>query len=163
MAKEAAATGASTREDPSRRAMERRLRGWSFALALGVALDGALGLAALVTVGFGRATSWLPRPGRDVYVVHALVGAALGVGALVLAIGARALPRVPRVCARVGFVGVGVGALGGVLADVRALRLGGAALMFVGVGAAFLAYLTAALATPAGDEEHGGSDIVGAD
>ncbi len=134
----------------------------SFALAALVALDGALGLAALATVGFGRATSFLPRPGRSVYLAHSLLGVALGVGALARWSSARAAGRVQRACAAAGLVGVALGACGGALADVRAARLGGAALMFLGVAVAFLAYLTAGLATDPADGRGGEVEAVGA-
>ncbi len=108
-----------------------------------VGLEGALGVAALVVVPYGRPDVWLPTGGRAVYVVHAVVGGVLGLIGAVLVLATRTRPtRVPFYSALVGFLGVAVGAGGGVLAVYRADRLAGMGLMFLGVVVAGFAYLT---------------------
>jgi len=129
-----------------------RERRW-MAMAALVAADFVLGMAALFVVPFGRSSSWFPRAGRGVYLAHAILGAALGLGALAVVAGARGAPRVRRAPAMAALGGIAAGAAGGALAAYHGARLEGAALMFVGSGIAGLAYLTAALAGPPGDAD----------
>jgi len=112
------------------------------AMAWGVGLEFVLGLAGLLFVPFGRPDEWLPSKGEAIYAAHAALGGVLGVGSLVLLVRAARAGRLARIGAVIGLVGMALGVLGGVLASYHAARLGGMALMLVGVVVAGFGYLT---------------------
>ncbi|HUZ21058.1 MAG TPA: hypothetical protein VMU75_10865 [Acidimicrobiales bacterium] len=112
------------------------------AMAWGVGLEFALGLAGLLLVPFGRPDEWLPSKGEAIYAAHAALGGLLGVGSLVLLVRAAHAGRLARIGAVVGLVGMALGVVGGVLATYHAARLGGMALMLVGIVVAGFGYLT---------------------
>ena len=114
---------------------------WTVMAAL-VGLDFLLGVAAIVSVPFGRASVWLPVKGRAVYAAHGVVGAALGVGALVLlARFGSSAHRISRLGAKTGVAGIVVGLAGGLLAVDHPVRLVGMALMLLGSLVAGIGYL----------------------
>jgi small-conductance mechanosensitive channel len=113
-------------------------------LMIGVCVEFAAGLFGMLYVPFNRPDGWLSHRGEAIYVLHALLGGLLGVGALavVLYVFTRAPGRrVDRIAAVSGLVGVVVGALGGILCVDHPLRLLGMALMFLGGSVAFFGYL----------------------
>jgi hypothetical protein len=103
------------------------------AMAWLVGIDFLLGIGAIVSVPFGRASGWLPAKGKAMYVPHAVVGALLVVGALYLLgrYGASA-KRICRLGARTGIAGIALGIVGGLLSVDHPLRLAGMGLMLVG-------------------------------
>ncbi len=116
------------------------------AMGVLVSLDFLLGIGAIAEVPFGRATEWLPAKGRGLYVPHAIVGAALGLGAVyLLARYGRSTHRIARLAARWGIAGIAVGVVGGLLAVVHPLRLAGMGLMLVGGLAAAIGYFMPSL------------------
>jgi hypothetical protein len=115
------------------------------AMAVAVALEFVVGLAALVLVPIGRPSGLIPRQGRLVYDVHALIGAGLLVGAVTLAIASRRAMRMVRISAVAGLVGVLLGGAGGLVANSHPLRLLGISLMFAGSMVAGFAYLVGVL------------------
>jgi len=117
-------------------------RRWPYlAMAGGVAVELALGLAVLSTLPLERPTGWLPTPGRALYVVHGLVGLAMLGGALWGLRHGTGAGRLLRVAWWGGMIGMGIGALGGLAAVAHPLRLLGMALMLVGSVVALLGYL----------------------
>ncbi len=116
----------------------RRAAVW---LCILVGVELALGIATLVAVPTGRPTGLVPTEGRAVFLMHALVGVPLALGATALWLGHRRGGRMMRLCVWIGGVGVGVASLGGLVAASHPLRLVGAALMLVGSLAAGFGYL----------------------
>jgi hypothetical protein len=112
-------------------------------LMISVTAEFFSGLIGMLYVPFNRPDGWLAHRGEAIYLVHALLGALLGVAALAVAFHVlrTQVHRVDRIAAVSGFCGVAVGALGGALCVSHPLRLLGMALMFVGVAVAFFAYL----------------------
>jgi hypothetical protein len=113
---------------------------WLSMLGL-VGLEFALGVVAFLVVPTGRPSGLVPHRGTLIYLVHTIVGALLGIGAVVLMVAANHAGRPVRIGAIVGLVGVMIGAGGGVLTVDHALRLLGMALMVVGTAGALLGYL----------------------
>ncbi len=103
-----------------------------------------IGGAELFFVPLNRPTGWLAHHGEALYVVHALFGMALGIGALAV-FGAAAttahLVQVDRTAAIGGLMGVAAGAFGGALSYERSLRLVAIAFMLLGVAVAMFCYL----------------------
>lgn len=120
----------------------------------------ALGVAALLSVPFGRSTSLLPHHGEVAYLVHALAGMVLAVGAVAVLAASWHAERVLRVAAVVALVSLAVAGGGGALAVYHSLRIAGAGLMLVGGMVAALAYLTPVIEAPPaqGADVPGGSD-----
>jgi hypothetical protein len=113
-------------------------------MMIGVIAEFMIGGAELFYVPLNRPTGWLAHHGEAIYVVHALLGATLGLGALYVlsrALTTAHLVQVQRTAAIGGFLGVAVGALGGVLSYERALRLYAISFMMLGVAVAFFCYL----------------------
>jgi hypothetical protein len=103
-----------------------------------------IGGAELFYVPLDRPTGWLAHHGEALYVVHALFGMVLGIGALWVfaeAVTTRHLVQVDRTAAVGGLMGVAAGALGGVLSYERSLRLLAIAFMLLGVAVAMFCYL----------------------
>ena len=116
---------------------------WLFLLVT-VVVDFVAGLVGMLYVPFGRPNGLLVHRGEAAYLIHAVLGGALGVAAIAVVLhvsSRRSRHRVDRIAAISGLCGVLVGALGGVLCAVHVLRLSGMALMFVGVSVAFFGYL----------------------
>jgi hypothetical protein len=118
-------------------------RAWWVALTVAVAVEFLAGLIGMVYVPFNRPDGWLVHRGEAIYLVHALLGAPLGIAALAVAFHALRTPvhRVDRIAAVSGLCGVTIGAIGGALCVSHPLRLAGMAMMFVGVAVAFFGYL----------------------
>jgi hypothetical protein len=121
------------------------LHRWFFiTMLVGVIAEFIIGGAELFYVPLNRPTGWLAHHGEGIYVVHAVLGMALGVGALYVfsrALTTLHLVQVQRTAAIGGFLGVAAGAVGGVLSYERELRLYAIAFMFLGVAVAFFCYL----------------------
>ncbi|MGH9110364.1 MAG: hypothetical protein ACRDY3_13070 [Acidimicrobiales bacterium] len=121
-----------------------RSAAWT-AMTVVVCAELLVGVVALVAVPIGRPDGLFPRQGRAVYDAHALLGAALGVGAVLLWVASRRAGRVLRIAAVAGLVGVALGGVGGLLSTEHALRLGGVVLMFGGTMVGGFAYMVGAL------------------
>jgi hypothetical protein len=126
-------------------ASPRVRRVWWVAMLVAVILEFVTGLLGMLYVPFNRANGWLAHRGEVTYLVHALLGALLGLAAVALAFHVLRTPthRIDRIAAVSGLCGVLIGAVGGVLCVSHSLRLLGMALMFVGVAVAFFGYLIA--------------------
>jgi hypothetical protein len=112
-------------------------------IALGglVSLELALGIGALVAVPYGRPAAWLPAQGRSLYLAHAALGGALGLGATALFLRARRAPRITRLGSILGFAGVVTAAGGGLASVDHPTRFLGVALMLLGTVVAGFGYL----------------------
>jgi hypothetical protein len=116
--------------------------GW-LSLAALVGVVGILGVAALVVVPMGRSTVLVPMTGRVVYLLHALSGGVLAVGAAIALILAwDGGDRLARRSSVAGLLGTALGAGGGLLTVLPAQRVLGIVLMLAGVFVAGVAYLT---------------------
>ena len=114
-------------------------------MSVGVGVEFAVGLAALLLVPMGRPSGPFPQQGRVVYDLHGAAGVALLAGAVAVVAAARTGPRMYRIAAWVGLAGIVVGGIGGLLAADHGLRVGGIALMFVGSVVGGFAYLIGTL------------------
>jgi hypothetical protein len=114
------------------------------ALLWGVILEFIVGVLDVIYVPFNRPSGWMAHHGEVVYLVHALLGVALALGALYVlaqALTTTALARAERGAAIGGLIGIALGGVGGVLCYEKSLRLYGVALMFLGATVAFFCYL----------------------
>jgi hypothetical protein len=109
-----------------------------------ILVEAVVGIWALIVVPNNRPDAALPTDGRAVYLVHAVIGVALGIGALVLILTRRRTNRLSFNCALVGLISTAVAGAGGSLTTYKSDRLLGAALMLVGTVVAAFAYLTPA-------------------
>jgi hypothetical protein len=109
-------------------------------MMIGVGLELALGIVALVAVPFHRPDGWVPEQGRAIYLIHALLGGILTLVAMWL-VTVAPRQRVVRAGIVIGLVGLGLGAGGGILAVYHPSRLAGLTLMFLGSLVAFFGYL----------------------
>ena len=105
-----------------------------------VGVELALGIGTLVVVPYHRPDVWLPAQGHLLYLIHAVLGGALGLGSVVLLRAARQAPRIAHLGTIVGFVGVLVAAVGGLASVDHPTRLLGVGLMLVGVVVAGFGY-----------------------
>jgi hypothetical protein len=128
------------RSDPER--SQRRL---AAALGAVVSVEFVLGIATLVWVPTDRPSGTVPAEGTVIYVVHALLGIPLVVGAVWLVAQAGESSRMIRLAAWIGAVGVGLAGIGGVLTAAHPLRLVGIVLMILGPAVAGFGYLIPAL------------------
>ena len=110
-------------------------------LAAGVGVEFLLGVTTLFLVRPGRPSGVLPAQWPVVYLVHAILGLPLALGAVVLLGRVRNAPRISRLSGWVGIVGVGVAGIGGLLTVPHNLRLVGMVIMFLGTVIALFAFL----------------------
>jgi len=111
-------------------------------LAVGVGIQSLLGVGVLLAVPYDRPTGWLPSRGEAVYLLHAVVGLLLAVGAAVLIAQLRHGPRPLVGLAWTGLIGIALAGLAGLLSEARSLpRFFGTALMFVGAATSAFAYV----------------------
>ncbi len=114
----------------------------ALALVMLIGLEFVLGIAAVLSLSFDRPSGWLPARGEAVYLVHAVLGVVVALGATALVIHARRLTRIHRIVGWIGLCGVAVAGLGGILTEGQSLvRFLGMALMFVGPIIAVFGYL----------------------
>ena len=120
-------------------------------MMIGIVIEFALGVVCLLLVPIRRPDQWLPPQSRGVYLVHASLGALLGIGALTLLIAARNGSRFVRLGSWIGLVGLMLGAGGGTLSVSHSWRPTGMGLMFAGALLAFFAYVIPLADTSVGD------------
>jgi hypothetical protein len=134
---------------------DRRL---ASALALLVGVEFVMGIATLASVPTGRASGWIPTDGTVIYLVHAVVGVPLVIGAVLFLVHVGGSTRINALSAWIGGVGVAVAGAGGVLSVAHPVRLVGLALMFVGSVAAGFGYLLPAFDRLSDDATSPGAD-----
>jgi hypothetical protein len=117
-----------------------------------VTLEAVLGLFEIRLVPLGRPSGWDPAQARVLYLVHAVIGTLLGIGAVVLVIGARRADRLVRIGSITGFSGIVVAGGGGLMTAYHETRLIGMGLMFIGFSTSFFGYLV-----PLGGRTSGGA------
>jgi hypothetical protein len=137
-------TAASTKKG----AIPRLSRPVWIAMTSGVCAEFTAGIAALFLVPFSRPNEWISTRSEAVYLVHAILGGVLVLGAMAILIPASREGRLAWSCAIVGFVGIALGAAGGFLSIYHRWRLLGLALMFLGAMLAFFAYLIPSTESP---------------
>lgn len=116
----------------------------SLALMIGgVGLEFASGVATMLSVSFARPNGWLPINGQVVYLVHGVLGGAVGLGAVALLIVTSAADRLTRTAVMVGLVGMVIAATGGSLAADHRLRSLGMLLMALGAIVSCCGYVVA--------------------
>ena len=115
------------------------------ALALLIGVEVAVGIAVVVSVPSGRPSGWLPGSGRSVYLVHAVLGLVIAVGAVTYLVGTRRSGRIDRLSGWIGGTGVALAGVGGLLAAAHPLRLVGFGFMLLGSVTAAFGYLLPAL------------------
>ncbi len=115
-------------------------------LAMLICAEFVLGFVALAFVPFGRRSGWFPPEGEAIYLVHAIFGAALVIGATVLVIRSRDCARAIKLSGRFGFAGLLVAAAGGLLvADQSLIRFFGMVLMLIGAALSVFGYMIPSL------------------
>jgi|SRR5579863_6440615 len=110
-------------------------------MAILVGLELALGILALIFVPIGRPSALVPLRGAAFFLVHAVIGLPIALGAALLLVQVRQSTRIARLSGWIGFVGVGFSALGGLMTISHPLRIGGVALMGIGTFVAGFGYL----------------------
>jgi integral membrane protein len=111
-------------------------------LAVLICAEFVLGFVALALVPFGRRSGWFPPKGEAIYLVHAIFGAALVIGATVLLIRSRDCTRAIKLSGRFGFAGLLLAAAGGLLvADQSLIRFLGMTLMLIGAALSVFGYM----------------------
>ena len=116
------------------------------ALAAVVGAEFVLGVVVVFSVPFSRPSGSLPTTGTAVYLVHAMFGVALILGAVALVVRVRGLERTAQTVAWMGLIGVAISGAGGLLTEAQSLtRFLGMALMFIGAMVAGFSYLVPAL------------------
>lgn len=109
-------------------------------MMIGIGLELACGIVALLLVPIQRPSAWVPGKGVAVYLVHAVLGGILTLAAMwLLTVAPR--DRVVRAGIVIGSAGLLLGAGGGILAVYHSSRFAGLALMFAGSLIAFFGYL----------------------
>jgi integral membrane protein len=106
-----------------------------------LAVEFVLGIVVLILVPIGRPSGWLPKVSEPVYLLHAILGLPLTVGAVVLVGRVGGTTRLGRLSGRIGLVGVAMAGVGGVVAESHLLRLTGMVLMFIGALIAGFGYV----------------------
>ncbi|MGO9912129.1 MAG: hypothetical protein ACLPQS_13355 [Acidimicrobiales bacterium] len=118
---------------------------WALALAALTAVNFLLGIMALFAVSMGRPSGWLPAGGEAIYLVHALLGLPLALGAAVLLARVRRSTRIYLAVGWIGLIGVGISGAGGLLTVDLSTRFLGMVLMFLGPVIAGFGYLIPAM------------------
>ncbi len=147
--------GIALESDRGAGAFDRRLA-WALVSLVGV--EFVVGIATLASVPTGRASGWIPTDGTVIYLVHAVVGVPLVIGAVLFLVHVGGSSRINVLSAWIGGVGVAVAGIGGVLTVVHPVRLVGLALMFVGPVVAVFGYLLPAFDRLSGDATSPGGD-----
>jgi hypothetical protein len=109
-------------------------------MMIGLGLESAIGIVALLVVPAHRSSGWVPGKGATVYLIHAVLGGILTLVAMWL-VTVSPRQRIVRVGIVIGLAGLALGAAGGIVAVYQASRFAGLALMFVGTVVAFFGYL----------------------
>jgi hypothetical protein len=110
-------------------------------LAILVGVEFVLGIVALLFVPTGRPTGWLPNNGTTIYLVHAILGLPLTLGALTLLARVRESTHIYVLSGWIGCVGVAIAGSGGLLTVAHPLRLVGLVFMLVGPIVAGFGYM----------------------
>jgi len=142
----------ASQNTPPAHEQEELHRSLFVAMMAGVGAEFIIGCVELFYVPLNRPSGWLAHHGEGVYVVHALLGAALGCGALYVfskVLTTANLAQVDRTGAVGGFLAVAVAAVGGVMSYERSLRVYAIALMFLGAAVALFCYLLPLIDGPA--------------
>lgn len=111
------------------------------AMTSAVGLEFVLGIVGLMVVPTSRPNGWIPAQGADLYLAHAVLGAALTVAALGLVVRSITGNRMAQIGSVAGLVGLAMGAVGGGLAAYHHVRSTGLILMFLGTVVAVFGYL----------------------
>lgn len=119
-------------------------------MMIAVTVELLVGLSEIAFVPFNRPDGWYATQGEFLSLFHALLGAALGLGAIWIFTRTLHSGRLERIAGCTGFIGVVVGAIGGVLTYDRSFRLWGMGLMFLGIAVAFFGYFVPLI----GDSPH---------
>jgi hypothetical protein len=109
-------------------------------MMIGLGLELAIGIVALVVVPVHRSNGWVPGKGTAIYLIHAVLGGILTLVAMWL-VTVSPRERIVRAGIVIGLAGLVLGAAGGILAVYHASRFAGLVLMFVGTLVAFFGYL----------------------
>jgi hypothetical protein len=109
-------------------------------MMIGIGVEFASEVAALVLVPVGRPDGWLPKDGEVAYLIHAGLGGVLVLAAVSLILVAPP-QRIGRAGVLIGLGGLVVAAGGGMLAAYHPSRFAGLLLMLGGGLAAFFGYL----------------------
>ncbi|MGH9293150.1 MAG: hypothetical protein ACRDZ6_10315 [Acidimicrobiales bacterium] len=112
-------------------------------LALGMVAEDVLGIMCVLSTDFKRTSGWIPAGGATIYLVHAIFGFFLVIGAMALVAHVRASGRVPKALAWIGAAGLLVASLGGLATVHEQLRSFGVVVMAIGSLGAVTSYLTA--------------------
>lgn len=138
--------------EPVERRVDARTARWATWLAVLVGLESLLGVMAVLSIPFGRPSGWVPAKGAAIYLTHAIVGAAVAVGAGALIGRVRHAGRISKAVAWAGLVGVALGGIGGLLTEPsQPVRFLGMAMMTVGALCAGASYLIPTLIGARGD------------
>ena len=107
-----------------------------------VLADSVVGVVCLAVVPLHRPTGWIPPTATLLYVVHAVIGAALAAcGLALVSVAAARRDRPKLVCAVIGLAGLTLAGAGGLLSIFHGLRVDGIIVMFVGAFVALVGYL----------------------
>lgn len=131
----------------------REIPRWAWlAMAWGVGLDAISGIVVILFVSVGRPSGVVPSSGQAVYLVHAGLGVALGIGSLAILATYLGHNHSHLPAAVLGLVAIVIAGAGGALAANHGLRVFGMCLMLLGAPIAGLAYSTPALKGHAGND-----------
>jgi hypothetical protein len=114
-------------------------------LAVLTGVNFLLGLVALFVISMGRPSGWLPANGEAIYLVHALCGIPLALGAAALLVRVRRSTRIYVAVGWIGMIGVAIAGGGGLFTVALSTRFLGMALMFLGAVIAGFGYLIPAM------------------
>jgi hypothetical protein len=114
-------------------------------LAVLTGMNFVLGLVALFAISMGRPSGWLPANGEAIYLLHALCGIPLALGAAALLVRVRRSTRIYVAVGWIGMIGVAIAGGGGLLTVALSTRFLGMALMFLGPVIAGFGYLIPAM------------------
>jgi len=107
-----------------------------------------VGIAAVIVIPFSRPSGWVPAKGEAVYLVHALLGVVVVVGAVALVLRLRGAARTALVVGWLGLVSLVVAGTGGLLTEAQStVRFFGMALMLIGTAFAAFSYMIPTMLT----------------